>query len=98
MDKLMEDYPESESLEWNRNVDNFEVLKRSDILISDFSGVTFDFALVYDKPIIYTDTEFDTAVYDAWWLKEKIWTEGALPRLGVRHSRRKCGFRNRKCG
>lgn len=83
IEKLMKDYPESEQLEWNRDRDNFEVLRRSDILISDFSGVTFDFALVYDKPIIYTEPKFDLGVYDAWWLQdEPLWTVSALPRLG----------------
>ncbi len=42
IDRLMRDYP---SLEWNQDIDNFDVLNRSDILISDFSGVIFDFAL-----------------------------------------------------
>lgn len=82
MDKLMSEYPESEQLEWNRDTDNFEVLKRSDILISDFSGVTFDFSLVYNKPIIYTDPQIDVSVYDAWWLDKPLWTASALPRIG----------------
>jgi len=82
LDKLMKQYPESEQLEWNRDTDNFEVLRRSDILITDFSGVIFDFTLVYDKPVIYTNPNFDLSVYDAWWLKKPIWTTGALPRLG----------------
>lgn len=82
MDKLMRAYPNSEKLEWNRDNDNFEVLKRSDILISDFSGVIFDFSLVYDKPVIYADTEFDKSPYDAWWLKTPYWTFTALPRIG----------------
>ena len=47
----MNEYPESDRLEWNRDTDNFNVLNRSDILISDFSGVIFDFSLVYDKPV-----------------------------------------------
>lgn len=82
MDDLMARYPNSEQLEWNRDPDNFEVLKRSDILISDFSGVIFDFALVYDKPVIYTETEFDYSVYDQWWLKRPFWTFDILPSLG----------------
>lgn len=82
IDKLMQDYPESDRLEWNRDVDNFEVLRRSDILISDFSGVIFDFSLVYDKPVIYTDPQFDVSPYDAWWLETPLWTRSALPRLG----------------
>lgn len=83
LDKLMEKYPDSEQIEWNRDMDNFEVLKRSDILISDFSGVTYEFAFVYDKPIIYTDVNFDKAPYDAWWLEDEIWTASALPRIGM---------------
>lgn len=82
LDNLMEKYPESDQLEWNRDTDNFEVLRRSDILISDFSGVIFDFSLVYDKPIIYTDPNFDLSLYDAWWLDTPMWTLSALPRLG----------------
>lgn len=82
LDRIMSKYPESEQLEWNRDTDNFEVLRRSDILISDFSGVIFDFALVYDKPVIYADTEFDNSPYDAWWLDTPYWTFTALPRIG----------------
>jgi len=83
MEKLMQEYPDSDRLEWNRDTDNFEVLRRSDILISDFSGVIFDFSLIFDKPIIYTDPRFDLSVYDAWWLGEPLWTLSALPRLGA---------------
>ena len=79
---IMESYPESDQLEWNRDNDNFEVLRRSDILVSDFSGVIFDFALVFDKPVIYTEPEFDKAPYDACWLEEETWTSTTLPKIG----------------
>ncbi len=82
IDGLMTKYPDSERLEWNRDRDNFDVLRRSDILISDFSGVIFDFALIFDKPVIYTDPKFDVSLYDAWWLDTPLWTASALPRLG----------------
>lgn len=82
LDRIMRKYPDSDQLEWNRDTDNFDVLRRSDILISDFSGVIFDFALVYDKPVIYADTEFDDSPYDAWWLDTPYWTFTALPRIG----------------
>lgn len=82
MEELQRQYPNSDRLEWNRDTDNYEVLRRADILISDFSGVTFDFSLVYDKPVIYADTEFDKGPYDAWWLDTPFWTLTALPRIG----------------
>lgn len=82
IEKIMREYPASDRLEWNRDNDNFAVLKRADILISDFSGIIFDFSLVYDKPVIYADTEFDNSPYDAWWLDTQYWTFTALPRIG----------------
>lgn len=82
MDELMTKYPASERLSWNRDNDNYEVLKRSDIMISDFSGVIFDFALVFDKPVIYTDANFDKGPYDAWWIDAPLWTFDALSRFG----------------
>lgn len=82
MDSLMKKYPDSNQLEWNRDNDNFDVLRRSDILISDFSGVLFDFSLVFDKPIIYADTSFDKDPYDACWLDEEMWTFDILPEIG----------------
>lgn len=84
LDALMAKFPESDRLEWNRDLDNFDVLRRSDILVSDFSGVVFDFTLIYDKPVIFTNPNFDLAPYDAWWLKDRsLWTTTALPRLGL---------------
>ncbi len=82
LDALMKAYPDSPQLEWNYDNDNFEVLRRADILISDFSGVIFDFALVFDKPVIYADTSFDKAPYDACWLEEEMWTFTVLPKIG----------------
>ena len=82
LEDLMRRYPESGRLEWNRDNDNFEVLRRSDLLISDFSGVIFDFALVFDRPVIMADTDFDKAPYDACWLEEEMWTFRILPEIG----------------
>jgi CDP-glycerol glycerophosphotransferase (TagB/SpsB family) len=89
IDALMQQFPDSEQLEWNRDNDNFEVLRRSDIMISDFSGVIFDFALVFDKPIIYADTSFDKSPYDACWLEEELWTFSTLPKIGEQLSEEK---------
>ena len=83
LDKLSTEYPDSDRISWNYDANNYEVLKKADIMISDFSGVIFEFALIYDKPVIYTNTEFDNSPYDAWWLDEELWTFKALPLLGA---------------
>lgn len=82
LDSLMAKYPQSDQLEWNFDNDNFNVLNRSDILISDFSGVIFDFTLVFGKPVIYADVSFDETPYDSGWLEERPWTFGILGKLG----------------
>lgn len=83
MDSLMSKYTDESKVIWNRDNDNFEVLRQADILISDFSGIIFDFTLVFDKPLIYTDTKYDIGPYDAYWIKEKPWTFRILPELGL---------------
>lgn len=82
MDKLMNKYGEGSGVTWNRDNDNFDVLMKSDIMISDFSGVIFDFTLVYDKPVIYTGAEMDKAPYDASWIDDELWTIKILPSIG----------------
>jgi CDP-glycerol glycerophosphotransferase (TagB/SpsB family) len=83
MEKLQSKFPNSEKLQWNRDNDNFEVLKKSDIMITDFSGVMFDYALIFDRPFIYADIEFDKSPYDAAWLDEDMWTLRILPEIGI---------------
>ena len=84
---LMKRYPDGKDLEWNQDNDNFDILRRADILISDFSGVMFDFSLIFDKPIIYTDTSFDKEPYDCSWLDDELWTFKVLPRIGKKLTR-----------
>ncbi len=91
IEALRKEFPDSARLEWNFDNDNFDVLNRSDILISDFSGVMFEFTLVFGKPLIYTDVSFDRAVYDAAWLEEEPWTFRTLPRLGMQLTKENFG-------
>ena len=84
MDSLMAAYPDSDQLEWNRDNDNFNALRRSDVLVTDFSGVVLDFSLVFDRPVLYTEPNIDRAPYDACWLEDELWIYEALPKLGMK--------------
>lgn len=81
LDDLKASYPD---IQWNFDNDNFNILNKADLMISDFSGVIYDYSLIFNKPLIYADTEFDTLPYDADWLDEKIWSLRVLPKIGVR--------------
>jgi hypothetical protein len=85
VDSLRKKYPDNEKFSWNFDNDNFNVLKESDIMISDFSGVIFDYSLIFDRPVIYTDTDFDKSPYDAAWFEgdKPYWTFKTLPSIGI---------------
>ena len=72
LDPLMEQFPDGEGVEWNFDVDNLAVLARADLLITDFSAVVYDFALIFDRPVIYAEGQFDPAEYDAAWLDHPL--------------------------
>ena len=72
LESLEKEFPETDKWHWNYDNDNFDVLRRSDIMISDFSGVIYDYTLVFDGSLIYTDIDFDSSAYDACWLDEPI--------------------------
>ena len=84
IEPLMKAYPETDKLIWDRDIDNFDTLNKSDILISDFSGVVLDYALVFDRPVICAETSFDNGIYDSWWLGEREWIFETLDKIGVK--------------
>ena len=74
LNRLMSKYKDRTDVLWNKDNDNFNVLRQADVVISDFSGIIFEFALVFDKPLIFTDPNIDLSPYDAYWIDEKPWT------------------------
>ena len=84
--KLIEDlkkkYEEDGRVSWNFDNDNTDILNRADIMVSDISGVVFDFAFVFDKPFLYTHADYDPLPYDASWIDEPLWSFSVLPELG----------------
>lgn len=82
MTSLKENFPDTDLFQWNSDNDNFNALAQSDIMITDFSGIIFDYTFIFDKPLIYADTSMDTAPYDAAWIDEQPWRFAILPELG----------------
>jgi len=82
LDSLMTEFPENSSLSWNFDNDNFNVLSRSDIMISDYSGVIFDYTFIFDRPVMFADVSMNRAPYDSAWVDYVPWTLDILPCLG----------------
>ncbi len=83
MKRLKEKYPETERFHWNEDADNFDALRGADVLISDFSGIIYDFAFIFEKPVIYTGASLDLSKTDHAWVDEPLWVYDLLPQLGV---------------
>lgn len=84
LNSLMNQFPETEMFSWNFDNDNFDCMNNASILITDFSGIIFEFSFLFDKPLIYADTQFDSSVYDAAWFEnENLWRFEILNKIGI---------------
>jgi hypothetical protein len=87
LEKLKERYKHFINLEWNYEQENIVSLSKADIMISDFSGIIYDFIFLFDKPVIYVKQEFDFRLYDADDLgedaAEKLWHFKILKEIGI---------------
>ncbi|MDL2229165.1 CDP-glycerol glycerophosphotransferase family protein [Treponema sp. OttesenSCG-928-L16] len=83
---MLEDLKEAlsayQDVEWNFDAENLAALSRSDILISDFSGIIFDYAFLFNRPILYPYFEFDKRPYDLSDLDEEAWTFRVIREIG----------------
>lgn len=82
LNALKEKYKNADNIEWNADNNNLDVMNRADILVSDFSGIVFDFALLLERPVIMSDDGFDTIIYDYDWMKYETWHYKELNDIG----------------
>jgi hypothetical protein len=56
-------------------------------MISDFSGIVYDYAFLYDKPVMFVKQGFDLRPYDADDLGEnainELWQFKTLEKIGI---------------
>ena len=77
-------FEEAGKLEWDRQPDGFASLSRSRLMISDISGVIFDFAFVFLRPVISVGAGPVKDGFEAWDIPTPAWEMSALESLGVR--------------
>lgn len=79
---LMERFPANDQRIWNRDVENLEALSHADIMISDFSGIIFDFYTLFGKPILTMNSHYEKRGRDAIDIAEDPWDIQMLDRIG----------------
>ena len=81
--RLEERYKDNKNIEWDYERQNIFSLKKADIMISDFSGIIFDYTFLCDKPVLYVNAGMDLRPYDAYDLGDKkLWQYESLEKFG----------------
>ena len=72
-------------MEWDYERDNIHAMKKSDVMVSDFSGIIFDYTFLCDKPVMYVNAEMDLRPYDAYDIDggKNIWQFAVLKKIGI---------------
>lgn len=86
LDALTQKYADTPNLEWDYERDNIYAMKKADIMISDFSGIIYDYTFLCDKPVMYVNAELNLKPYDAWCLDDNgknIWQFAVLKKIGI---------------
>lgn len=66
------------------DIDGSESMRQADLLISDKSSIRFDFAFLYEKPVLTLDIPLkDLSVYEAS-IVGQLWEESHSEQLGIR--------------
>ena len=84
--ELEEYYKSTPNLVWDYERDNIYSLSKSDIMISDFSGIIYDYTFLFDKPVMYVTAQMDLMPYDAYDLPDNgknIWSFRSLNQIGI---------------
>jgi hypothetical protein len=84
LERLTKRYAENKNIVWDYERQNIYSLKKADIMISDFSGIIFDYTFLCDKPVMYVNAGMDLRPYDAYDLGDKeLWQYRVLKKFGT---------------
>ena len=83
IESLKKRYQDKKNFTFDTAPDNYPSLSTADIMISDFSGIIFDYTLIFDKPVIYLSQGFDNRIYDAYDIPYELWQFESLRSFGI---------------
>ncbi|MBO7516691.1 MAG: CDP-glycerol glycerophosphotransferase family protein, partial [Spirochaetia bacterium] len=80
--RLQARYNKNNKIIWDFDPDNIVSISKADIMISDFSSITLDFAFLRDKPFLAAVGDFDARPYDAGKVPHPLWQFQVLSKIG----------------
>ncbi|MDR0301229.1 MAG: CDP-glycerol glycerophosphotransferase family protein [Treponema sp.] len=76
-------YKDSGNVVWDYERENIYSLTKADIMISDFSGIIFDYMFLRDKPVLYVSQNLDLRPYDADDIDHELWQFKTVREAGL---------------
>lgn len=82
LDKLQAETACYSNVQWDDSPDNFVALAKADLLISDWSGIVYDFAFVMERPVLTMAYTPDLRIYDTFDLPYEAWDFASTSVIG----------------
>lgn len=70
MDELTGSYPDSGSLKWDTEKDPLKAMYHADLMVSDFSGIIYDYLFLFERPVLTFKSQFEKRGREAMDLKD----------------------------
>jgi len=83
LEKLTALYADNPNIEWDYSHDNIHVLAKSDVMISDFSGIIYDYVFLFNRPVIVNTQELDFRRLDAGSVNELPYYFDCFKKIGI---------------
>ena len=83
LDKLIRKYMDNSNIEWDYNHDNIYAMAKSDVMISDFSGIIYDYIFLFDKPVLINIQDLDFRRLDAHSVQQEPYFISSLRKVGI---------------
>lgn len=80
--EVVDAFEGEENFTLDQNASGSESMNKSALMISDLSGVIYDFLFLYEKPVILMDTPLNTDGMEAYDLEEEMWDKTLCRKAG----------------
>ncbi len=84
VDAIRKDLEAFSNVRWDTEPDGFSSLRAAGVLISDLSGIVFDYAFVFERPVITVHFDLDIRGMEANDLPHPAWELTVLDQIGRR--------------
>ena len=71
-----------QNIKWDSNPDNFDSLSEADLMVSDISGIMFDYSFLFARPVISIEFEPDWLGTECFDMDSRAFELTVLDRIG----------------